>query len=98
MRLQIVLDENEERVLNWLEETIGARTHKDLFDNAMTLLQWAVEQRLNLRMVASFNLEDKSYRELQMPALERAAQIGRDRQQSQAASEAPVSAVKRRAY
>lgn len=81
MRLQIELNENEVRILEWLEKMTGSRTHKDLFDNGMTLLQWAVEQRLQQRLVASFDAETKSYRELQMPALQHAAAIGLQRQQ-----------------
>ena len=75
MRLQIVLNENEEQTLEWLEKMTGCRTHKDLFDNGMTLLHWAVEQRLQNRTVASFDSNTKTYRELQMPALQHAASM-----------------------
>ena len=75
MRLQIVLNDQEEQTLEWLERMTGCRTHKDLFDNGMTLLHWAVEQRLQNRTVASFDNRHKTYRELQMPALQHAASM-----------------------
>jgi hypothetical protein len=75
MRLQIVLNDQEEQTLEWLEKITGCRTHKDLFDNGMTLLHWAVEQRLQNRTVASFDSHNKTYRELQMPALQHAASM-----------------------
>jgi hypothetical protein len=76
MRLQIELNEHEVQILEWLKKMTGSRTHKDLFENSMTLLQWAVEQRRQQRTVASFDPGSKSYRELQMPALQQAAAIG----------------------
>jgi hypothetical protein len=75
-RLQIDLNENDVQILEWLEKMTGSRTHKDLFDNSLTLLQWAVEQKVQQRTVASLDPGSKSYRELHMPALQRAAAIG----------------------
>ena len=97
MRLQIELNENEVRILEWLKKMTGSRTHKDLFENGMTLLQWAVDQRLQQRTVASFDPGSKSYRELQMPALQQAAAIGlqkaNEERAAKVASSAPESTL-----
>jgi hypothetical protein len=96
MRLQIELNEHEVQILEWLKKMTGSRTHKDLFENGMTLLQWAVEQRLQQRTVASFDPGSKSYRELQMPALQQAAAIGLHRADEQRAAKvaSPVAEPK----
>ena len=92
MRLQIELNEHEVRILEWLKEMTGSRTHKDLFENGMTVLQWAVEQRLQQRTVASFDPGSKSYRELHMPALQQAAAIGLQRANDEKTAKVTVGA------
>lgn len=73
MRVQFEMTDQEFKTFEWLEKMTGSKTHKDLLDNALTLLEWAVEQVLQQRMVASFDPANKSYRELTMPALRHAA-------------------------
>jgi hypothetical protein len=75
MRIQLDLDESGVRMLDRLKEATGSRTHKELFNNAITLLEWAVNQRQHGRIVASLDESDENYRELQMPALENAARV-----------------------
>ena len=73
MRIQLDLDATGMQLLEELKEVTGSKTHKDLFNNAITLLDWAVTQRKESRIIASLDENDKNYKELQMPALERAA-------------------------
>jgi hypothetical protein len=73
MRIQLDLDDAGTEVLDRLKEATGSKTHKELFNNAITLLDWAVKQRQEGRIVASLDETSENYRELQMPALERAA-------------------------
>jgi hypothetical protein len=73
MRIQLDLDEPGMQLLEELKEATGSRTHKELFNNAITLLDWAIDQRRARRIVASVDETNKNFRELQMPALERAA-------------------------
>ena len=73
MRIQLDLDETGMKSLEELKELTGSKTHKDLFNNAITLLDWAIAQRKEGRIIASLDEKDKNYKELQMPALERAA-------------------------
>lgn len=73
MRIQLDLDEPGVERLNELREKTGIRTYKELFNNAITLLDWAVRQRQEGRIVASLDETNMNYKELQMPALEAAA-------------------------
>ena len=73
MRIQLDLDDNGARTLERLKEQTGAKTHKELFNIAVTLLDWAVTQRKKGRIIASMDETEQNYRELQMPALEHAA-------------------------
>jgi hypothetical protein len=73
MRIQLDLDDTGVEVLESLKEATGSKTHKELFNNAVTLLDWAVKQRQDGRIIASLDESNENYRELQMPALENAA-------------------------
>jgi hypothetical protein len=73
MRIQLDLDDEGMKLLERLKEATGSKTHKELFNNAITLLEWAVNQRVNGRIVASLDESSQNYKELQMPALEYAA-------------------------
>jgi hypothetical protein len=73
MRIQLDLDDAGVEVVEGLKEATGSKTHKELFNNAITLLDWAVKQRQDGRIIASLDESNENYRELQMPALENAA-------------------------
>lgn len=73
MRIQLDLDEVGMKLLDELKTATGSKTHKELFNNAITLLDWAISQRQSGRIVASLDESNKNYKELQMPALEYAA-------------------------
>jgi hypothetical protein len=79
MRLQIDVTEDQERHIQRLMEETGLSTKKDLFNNALTLLSWAVEEVGSGNTVASVNEEQQRYRELQMPALTNVAQRAKAR-------------------
>jgi hypothetical protein len=87
MRIQIDLEKSGIEQLDKLKEATGVKTHKDLFNNAITLLDWAVKQRQQGRIVASMDETNENYKELQMPALEYAAE------HSQAASKGMVGTI-----
>ena len=67
------MDEKGARTIERLKEQTGVKTHKDLFNNAVTLLDWAVKQRQKGRIIASMDETEENYRELQMPVLQYAA-------------------------
>jgi hypothetical protein len=73
MRIQIEIDSLESATLEELKQETGARTYKELLWNAVTLLQWARNQRAQGRIVGSIDEAGRFSRELQMPAIERMA-------------------------
>jgi hypothetical protein len=68
----IQIDDGDENSLESLRNTTGAKDYKELFNNALTMLSWAVEQRRAGREIGSINETEKSYRVLQMNILDRA--------------------------
>ena len=55
-------------------------TRKDLFNSALSLLDWAVGEVLKGRVIASLDEENKHYTRLAMPALQNAAHYAAQRQ------------------
>lgn len=60
--------------LEELRQEAGISTKKELLNNALTLLHWAVEQRRKGCVVTSFNEGTKSQVELSMPILDKIKQ------------------------
>ena len=75
MRIQLDLDPQGVKMIEELKRQTGIKTHKDLFNNALTILTWAVQQRMAGRTVASMDEQTEKYRELQMPILTHAASL-----------------------
>jgi hypothetical protein len=73
MRIQFEITEDQSNKINTLMEETGSSTKKDLFNNALSVLQWAVKQVSNGRVVGSIDERTDSYRELNTPALDHAA-------------------------
>ncbi len=69
MRIQLDLDDAGIELVDELKQLTGSRTYKDLFNNAITLLDWAVRQRTEGRRITSVDVHDGDCRELVMPAL-----------------------------
>lgn len=82
MRIQVEFDDDGVSLIERLKMKTGISTYRDLFNNALALLDWAVRQRESGRMIFSADDLKKEYREMQMPALEYAA---RNRQRESAA-------------
>jgi hypothetical protein len=74
MKIQLDFDEKAKELLETLLEQTGSKTYKDLFNNSLTLLNWAIKQRVDGRSIASIDENNQTYRELVMPAIEEAAQ------------------------
>lgn len=68
-RVQFDVPEDRLAELQQLMKSCGIETRKDLFNNALTLLEWAVRESSRGRTIASVSSDEKSYRELQMPVL-----------------------------
>lgn len=69
MRIQLDLSEAMVDHLKALMKTIGADTYKDLINNSITLLDWAVSEVQAGRSLASVDESAGKYRELAMPIL-----------------------------
>ena len=69
MRIQLELDEPGMELVEEMKRLTGSRTYRDLFNNALSLLDWSVRQQMAGRKITSVDAEDSNTRELAMPAL-----------------------------
>jgi len=77
VRIQLDLPEERVRELDALMAELGISTRKELFNNALTLLEWAASEKRADRIVASVDEAKRKFKELVMPALERVSAGGR---------------------
>jgi hypothetical protein len=77
MRIQLDFDPQGLNMIEDLKKQTGLKTHKDLFNNALTILSWAVHQRMAGRTVASMDEQNENCRELQMPVLTHAGSLAK---------------------
>jgi hypothetical protein len=70
MRIQLDLQQPSVQLLEALKRKTGLKTYKDLFNSALTLLNWAITQRETGFMVCAVDGAGNILRELHMPALE----------------------------
>jgi hypothetical protein len=69
VRIQFELPEEKVRELESLMGDAQITTKKDLFNNALTLFEWAIQEYKKGRTIASVDEHNKKYKELVMPAL-----------------------------
>lgn len=79
MRIQFELTDEKARELDAFMSTIGVTTKKDLFENSLSLLEWAVKeiQSNPNRIIGSIDEEKDSYKELQMAVFSNARSYAR---------------------
>ena len=84
MRIQFDLNESKVKELDTLMKTIGVSTKKELFDNALTFLEWAVKEIKHDpdRVIGSINEKTDSYKELQMSVFSNARSAARSETES----------------
>ena len=70
VRIQLDLPEEQVKELDELMKETNIVTRKDLFNNALTLFQWAAKAKRAGRIVASLDEETGTAKEILMPALE----------------------------
>jgi len=73
MRIQLDLPEEKVQELKALMADADIETYKELFNNALTLLEWSIEETKAGRTLASIDEAQESYRVLVMPILQRIA-------------------------
>ncbi|MES2038518.1 MAG: hypothetical protein V4495_11800 [Pseudomonadota bacterium] len=69
-RIQFDLPDTKVAALDQIMAEGGIKTRKELFNNALSLLEWAIKQRKTGRIIAAVDEKSESYRELSMPILE----------------------------
>lgn len=70
VRVQIDLPRSRVEVLDGWADEAGGMTRKDVFSNALALLNWAVTQVKNGREIVSVDAHEKRMMELHMPFLD----------------------------
>ncbi len=80
MRIQLDLPEERIQELRALMEAADIETYKELFNNALTLLEWSVAESQAGRTLASMDDTKEGYRVLVMPMLQRVAKKARHTQ------------------
>jgi predicted HAD superfamily phosphohydrolase len=70
IRFQLDVPEEQANVLETLMRETKTATKKELFNNALTLFEWAVKAKRAGRIIASIDEATGSAKELVMPALE----------------------------
>lgn len=86
MRMQLDLPEAKVNELKLLMNEAGIETYKELFNNALTLLEWSVDQTKAGRAIASLDEENEKYRVLLMPILETLAKREKKKKTDKAAA------------
>lgn len=68
-RVQLDLLERQVKELDGLMKETGVRTRKDFFNQALSLLLWAIKEKKEGRIIASVDEANNQYREVVMPVL-----------------------------
>jgi len=68
-RVQLEMSEEKEAVLKSLMQEAGVRTQKELFNNALTALEWMIKEKKAGNSIASVNAKENKWKELAMPIL-----------------------------
>lgn len=76
VRVQLDISARQLKELEVLMEVCNLTTKKDLFNNALSILQWAVEESERGNVIASINDSENKIRELTTPALAAARRHG----------------------
>ena len=66
-RIQLELPQDKVDRLEKLMRESGIKTKKELLNNALTFLEWAVNERKEGRIIASVDEREKKLKELIMP-------------------------------
>lgn len=72
-RFQLDISREHLKELESLMKELGITTKKDLFNQAITLLEWAATERKSGRVIASIDKANDEYKQVLLPVLERLA-------------------------
>jgi metal-responsive CopG/Arc/MetJ family transcriptional regulator len=69
VRIQIDIPKDRINLIDDLVDSAKCSTRRELLNNALSMLEWALRERKNGRIIASLDEESKVYKELCMPIL-----------------------------
>ena len=72
-RIQFELPNGKVKHIEELMREANIRTKKDLLNNALTLLEWAIKEKKRGHEIASIDEKSKAYKEIVMPILSNVA-------------------------
>jgi hypothetical protein len=75
VRIQFELPEEKVSELKKLMEESGIKTRKDLLNNALMLLEWAISERRAGRTIVSVDEKKNRFKEVLMPILSSIARV-----------------------
>jgi hypothetical protein len=70
MRIQLEISESKREQIKMLMEKADFKTYSELFNNAVTLLQWSIQQLENGCSILSVDRNSGKEKELVMPVLQ----------------------------
>jgi hypothetical protein len=73
MRINFEFTEEQVRELKALQQKTGCTSMKDMFNSAMSMLEWSVDETIKGHEIASFDPDSENIRVLVMPILQKAS-------------------------
>ena len=77
VKIQFELPSDKVKEIDALMKMTGTNTRKEYFNNALTLLEWAIEERYKGNTIAAIDDKYQKVKELVMPILTAAAKAAR---------------------
>lgn len=77
-RLELAFDDEGTELIEELKLLTGLKTNKDLFNNAITLFDWAVAQVIRGRTLVSLDEQKADPQYLVMPSLQHAGRLNQN--------------------
>lgn len=72
MRINFEFTEDQVKSLKELQQKTGSTSMKDMFNSAMSILEWSVDETIKGHEIASFDPDADTIRVLVTPILQRA--------------------------
>ncbi|HZL27306.1 MAG TPA: hypothetical protein VFC39_12340 [Acidobacteriaceae bacterium] len=73
MRINFEFTEDQVKELKALQQKTGSTSMKDMFNSAMSMLEWSVDEKIKGHEIASVDPDSQNFRVLVMPILQKAA-------------------------
>jgi hypothetical protein len=64
MRIQFTVSDHRQKEIEEMMERTGSETKRELLNHALTVLKWILDEKQKGSIVASFDEENKKYKEL----------------------------------